>query len=362
MERYFRVATAYGHYKANLDLRIMIGQGQAYSDDPVKETLDLTQELIDHKVPGGYYDMARYIKAGYGVKQDEELALKYYRKAADMGNPEAQYLLAERFNELDDQIAREAGLQMRRCAANQGHPKAAETYAIQMQLNGEYPEAVKYFQLATKFGEESGPAFLEDGFKAPPASDNLNYLGLPKDEERSRRYGIIARVLSDYSYAHPKVPELDDIVPLPPAKLPKWDGKLKWLEEFNSNVPPEKPDEALVERMAKAKNLDPKTGRPLQSISHSSQADAAPVPGAEAAPRSVALGTLCRSGETCPQSGQWQAVWPDGAVEYIAVRRIEAGQVFPNEEVKRLNTGLARLLSTLDVRVEPVSWKLIRHA
>jgi hypothetical protein len=279
-----------------------------------------------------------------------------------MGSPEAQYLLFEKFNELDDQVARDVGFQMLKCAADQGHPKAAESYAIQMQLDGNYSEAIKYFHQATKFGEESGPSFLEEGFKAPPQDKRLYYLGLPKDEERSRRYGIISRVLSNYSYAHPKVPELDDIVPLPPAKLPPWDGKLKWLEEFNANVPPEKTDEALVERMANAKNLDPKTGRPLQSISHSSQADAAPVPGAEAAPPSVALGTLCRSGETCPQSGQWQAVWPDGAVEYIAVRRIEAGQVFPNEEVKRLNTGLARLLSTLDVRVEPVSWKLIRHA
>jgi hypothetical protein len=203
---------------------------------------------------------------------------------------------------------------------------------------------------------------LEDGFKAPPASDNLNYLGLPKDEERSRRYGIIARVLSDYSYAHPKVPELDDIVPLPPAKLPKWDGKLKWLEEFNANVPPEKPDEALVERMAKAKGLDPKTGRPLQTASQTSQAEPAPVPTqAESQPNVPSLGTQCRSGETCPQSGQWQAIWPEGALGYVAVRRIEAGQIFPDEEVRRPRTGLSKLLGKLGTRPEPVGWKLIRQ-
>ncbi|UGA40268.1 DUF6396 domain-containing protein [Chromobacterium haemolyticum] len=88
-------------------------------------------------------------------------------------------------------------------------------------------------------------------------------LGLGQDDERSRRYKIISDVLSDYSYAHPKVPELDEIVPLPPAPLPAWDGKLKWLEAFKANVAPEKPSEALMSKQAAAKGLDPKTGRPL---------------------------------------------------------------------------------------------------
>jgi hypothetical protein len=231
-----------------------------------------------------------------------------------------------------------------------------------MQTEGNYPEAVRFFHLATKFGEESGPSFLRDGFKAPSPGDRLHYLALTKDDERSKRYEAIWSILSDYSYAHPKVPELDDIVPLPPAKLPPWNGKLKWLEEFNANVPPEKPDEALIERMAKAKGLDPKTGRPLQPAGQTSQAEPATVPEQAVAQSNAPLGTLCRSGEICQQSGQWQAVWPEGALDYVAVRRIEAGQVFPSEEVKRLNTGLARLMSKLDVRVEPVSWKLIRHA
>lgn len=75
----------------------------------------------------------------------------------------------------------------------------------------------------------------------------------------------------------------------------------------------------------------------------------------------VPLGTLCRSGETCPQSGQWQAVWPVGAMDYIAVRRIELGQIFPDEEVRRPGSGLTKLLGKLDSRIEPVGWKLIRN-
>ena len=62
----------------------MLGEGTAHSEDIVKETLDLTDELIKRGIPGGYYDMGLYLERGYGMKQDKELALKYYRKSADL--------------------------------------------------------------------------------------------------------------------------------------------------------------------------------------------------------------------------------------------------------------------------------------
>ena len=52
-----------------------------------------------------------------------------------------------------------------------------------------------------------------------------DYLALKPDAERQLRYKKIARFLSGYDYLSPKVPDLDQIVPLPPAKLPKWDGQ-----------------------------------------------------------------------------------------------------------------------------------------
>ncbi len=268
MERYYRIATAYGHYKANLDLRDMIGRGTAWSADPVKETLDLTQELIDRGIPGGYYDMGRYLKAGYGVKKDEELANRYYRKAADLGNPEAQYLVGDKLTNMT--IAHPGpfaiGNEMKKCAAEQGHGKAAAEYANNLIYEGKLAEAVKFFQLATKWGDEAAPYNLQVAFGPIAESNKERYgLGLKQDDERSRRYKIISDVLSDYSYAHPSIPELDDIVPLPPAQLPSWDGKLKWLEDFKANVAPPKPSEELIEKLAKAKGLDAKTGRPLGS-------------------------------------------------------------------------------------------------
>ncbi|SOS14606.1 hypothetical protein PL963_00351 [Pseudomonas cerasi] len=91
----------------------------------------------------------------------------------------------------------------------------------------------------------------------------MYYLGQKEDLERAERYKQISRLLSRLSYANPKVPEINEIVPLPPAKLPAWDGKLKWIEEREANIPPPKPSEALIEQLAKAMVLDPKTGKPL---------------------------------------------------------------------------------------------------
>ena len=59
------------------------------------------------------------------------------------------------------------------------------------------------------------------------------FLNVPEDKERSKRYNIIWNYLTDNDYLQPKVPDLDEIVPLPPAKLPKWDGKIafqRWYE------------------------------------------------------------------------------------------------------------------------------------
>ena len=112
-----------------------------------------------------------------------------------------------------------------------------------------------------------------------------------KDLERAGRYQKIWKVLSGYSYANPKVPELNDIVPLPPAKLPAWDGKLQWLEERLANIPPEKPSPALIQQLAKAMVLDPATGKPM--------------PGSPALRDASFHGPTCSADSPCPESGYW---------------------------------------------------------
>ncbi|HID2449943.1 TPA: DUF6396 domain-containing protein [Klebsiella pneumoniae] len=152
---------------------------------------------------------------------------------------------------------------MLRCAAEQGEGDAANGLGNMLAIDGKYREAVEAFQLGVAAGDGSSARFLANGFNGPIPSDELYYLAQQPDPERARRYKVISKILSNYSYASPVIPEINDIVPLPPALLPEWDGKLKWLEEWEANIPPSAPDAALIEKLAKAKQLNPATGRPL---------------------------------------------------------------------------------------------------
>ncbi|HDZ2893294.1 TPA: sel1 repeat family protein [Klebsiella pneumoniae] len=258
--RLYRIAAENGHYKASINLQNGALRGRfALSSH---ERLRLSQQLIDAKVAAGYYFIAIYLEHGAaGLAQDPEMALRYYRKAADEGNPQAQAYVGDKLAPID--IAPDIARQMFHCAAEQGNGEAAGTLGVDLETSKQYMEAVKVFQLGVIAGDSGSAYALEQGFRGPAPTDRLYYLALEKDPERARRYEQIGAVLAKYSWAHPVVPEINDIVPLPPAPLPEWDGKLKWLEEREANIPPPEPSAALIEKLAKAKQLNPATGRPL---------------------------------------------------------------------------------------------------
>ncbi len=265
VERLYRIAAASGHDKANRNLTLMMLRGQTDAPDIIGLPLALAQDMIKRGVPAGYYDMGVLLTKGYGVKGDDASALQYMRHAADLGHPDAQYHVGELLNSLTITypIPFGIGYEMKKCAAEQGHAKAANEYAVHLQDKENYPEALKYYQMAVKAGNSTAALSLEDGFLAPPPDNRLDYLALPKDEERSQRYKILRKFLHNYSYLNPTVDDIDDIVPLPPAKLPPWDGKTRWQKAWDSGETPPLPSEDRIAELARAKGLDPATGRPL---------------------------------------------------------------------------------------------------
>ena len=350
IERLVRIATAYGHDKANLELREMLGEGTAHSQDIVKETLDLTDELIKRGIPGGYFDMGLYLERGYGLKQDKDLALKYYRKSADMGSPEGQYVVAELLAPIDN--APEVARQMRRCAAEQGHAKAGLALGINLQGKERYPEALQAFQLGAKAGEDTSASFLKKGFNGTGEKDEMYYLGQQKDEERYRRYEAISHMLFAYSYLNPKVPEIDAIVPLPPAKLPPWDGTFQWLKAHEANVPPPLPTEERIREMATAKNLDPETGRPLKQ-----KKAEAPTPAKPVAVATIPLGTVLASGTRCLQTGLWQCNTPNALGGDR--RHFSAGETLSTVLVPVARSWLQKLKRAPQNQLAETVWTLI---
>ena len=137
--------------------------------------------------------MGFYLERGYGLKQDKDLALKYYRKSADLGSPEGQYLVAELLAPIDN--APEVAVQMWRCAAEQGYAKAGLSLGIRLKNTARHDQALQAFQLGAKAGEDGAASFLTHGFDGPAVDDQLYYLGQHKDPERDRRHFVAGEML-----------------------------------------------------------------------------------------------------------------------------------------------------------------------
>ncbi|KJZ33131.1 MULTISPECIES: sel1 repeat family protein [Pseudomonas] len=339
IERLYRIAAENGHYKANINLQN--GSMRQRFQLRGAEHLRLSQQLMDAGVATGYYFVGIFLQQGSaGLKQDPEMSLRYYRKAADKGSAEAQYYVGDKLAPSD--IAPDVARQMRRCAAEQKHGRAAVALAVNLKNKGIYQEAVEVLQMGVAGGYEHAAGRLGDAFRGPSSSNKLDYLGQSEDLERADRYKKIWKILAGYSYANPKVPEINEILPLPPAKLPAWDGKLQWLEERLANAPPEKPSEALIQQLAKAKLLDPTSGRPL--------------PASPDFIREPYRKLTCNSGQACPQSGYWKA---EGIVDEI--RRFDKGEIMPTLNVRRSHSRFL-LADRITVEEENIEWILFGEA
>ncbi|MBB4822775.1 TPR repeat protein, partial [Pseudomonas alcaligenes] len=314
VERLYRIAAEHQHYKAGINL--INGAFRGHFKVRGAERLRLSQEMMEAGVASGYYFVGLFLQRGSaGLREDPELALRYYRKAADEGSALAQALVADKLAPID--IAPDIARQMRRCAAEQGHGDAATDLGVDLKYDKRFREALEAFQLGVAAGDEGSAGRLWKAFEAPPPTKTVHYLAQEKDLERAERYQTIWRILARYSYASPKVPEINEILPLPPAKLPPWDGKLQWLEERKANIPPPKPSEALISQLARDKHLDPATGRPTPESPHFVYLDSS---------------LICVSGEPCPRAGYWTAMDVDFfwiTVKGKARRHFKEGEVLP---------------------------------
>ncbi len=100
-------------------------------------------------------------------------------------------------------------------------------------------KALWYYHQGVKFGSQECASVLERAFARGPL-----YSAAPNiDPAREKRYQEISNILSLDLDA--RFPNLDKVVPLPPAELPYWDGSRKTLIDAAKGViplpPPPKP-------------------------------------------------------------------------------------------------------------------------
>ncbi len=237
----YEQAMKMGHWKAQLNLAGSYLQGVGVEQN-IEKAIQLTEDLMRKGVPAAWDNMGAYYMGGIGdLKQDATVAYAFWQKAADMGSKSAQAYLGKKLMAIDDRPPDvwgnwPVGMKMLECSFAQGSADAA--FALGGWLNGkdkslneDYERALKVLHEGVKLGSEKSAGYLSASFRQ---GDPL--VGPVADVARADRYHILADAL--FYNRDLRFPNLDKVLPLPPAELPLWDGKKETLIEAAKAVVP----------------------------------------------------------------------------------------------------------------------------
>ncbi|WP_284337055.1 DUF6396 domain-containing protein [Comamonas sp. NoAH] len=225
--RTYEQAVALGHWKAMQNVQILYYQGLTTHPAPALRVTELNEKLIALGAAIGYYNMANNLETGYGVKQDKKAALAYYRKSADLGSPDGQAYVGNKlifgFNKDD------IGKAMLECAVAQNSSLGAKNLAdYHLIVSKDLGLMLQALQKSTELGNSMAAFGLYKIFKTGN-TDISEHAPIAIDIERTNRYLAIYNTLK--RNPHVKIPEINSIVPLPPAPLPKWDGSFSFQRQ-----------------------------------------------------------------------------------------------------------------------------------
>lgn len=243
------------HWKAMLNLANSYAHGEGVIRDTERAVLIL-EKAMQLGIPAAFDVMGTYHMRGIGVKQDVSRAYAFWQLAAEMGSPSAMAYLGSKTDAIYDSPPafwgnRKIALQMLECGLNQGNADAA--FNLGGTIAGEKEEfeqdnerARLVLQEGVRLGSYMSATFLFGAF-----DDGEPLSGVGKDKSRAERYFII----SDALQRNPdlRFPNLDKILPLPPANLPMWNGDRNTLLDAAKPVlqkpdapPPPEPNPAWL--------------------------------------------------------------------------------------------------------------------
>ncbi|BDT67999.1 hypothetical protein os1_21800 [Comamonadaceae bacterium OS-1] len=221
-----------GHWKAQFNLAGLYFEGQGVPRD-VNEALRLTEDLMQKGVPAAWDNMGTYYMGGTGpLKASSTVAYAFWQRAAEMGSMSAQTYIGHKLDANHDEPPtfwgnEKVGIKMLECAFAQGSGEAAYELGSSLDSSAQlldsnaaakqYRRALEILHEGVKFGHEGCANYLFASF-----DDGDALVGHTKDPSRARRYKTLADRLFHDSYL--KLPNLDKVLPLPPAQLPKWNS------------------------------------------------------------------------------------------------------------------------------------------
>lgn len=234
------------HWKAMMNLASLYetGQGEgalAVPEDSYK-AIDIVEAAMKLGIPAAYDKMGNYHSRGMpSIRPNGSRAWAFWERAADIGNPQALTHIGKALAATYDNPEEgfwgnmPIAIKMLECAVSQGFGQAALELGV--SLSNTTPEfenlnrALQVLHEGVKFGSEKAAKYLFASF-----DDGDPIVGNLKDPSRAARY----RALGDALYRNRdlRFPNLDKVLPLPPAPLPAWDGKAQSLIDAAKAVEP----------------------------------------------------------------------------------------------------------------------------
>lgn len=197
------------------------------------------ERLMRLGLADAFYWMGELHTIGNGVKPSVDRAWAFWELAADLGSSLAQTRIAKALTfasrkQETPTLAEWANLELKtvllECAHAQGHAEAS--YLLGKHLDEDanssrrlprfktpaeqYAHALQVLHDGVKYGSESAAKYLSVSFDEGDALVGSAFI----DKDRSERYFELGNAL--YDNPDLRFPNLDRVLPLPPAKLPPW--------------------------------------------------------------------------------------------------------------------------------------------
>ncbi|MEQ5844272.1 sel1 repeat family protein (plasmid) [Paraburkholderia acidicola] len=234
------------HWKAMLNLAsLIVSKRPGVPEQDPEVAIQWVEKAMKLGIPDAYdrmgvYHLNKLVKGG-----DATSAYALFQRAADMGSPAAMAFLGDKLSGTYDDPEGDfwgnlpVAVKMLECAFAQGYgPAAYDLGFIYKRPNTVEAKAraLQVFHEGVKLGSEKCASKLSVEFNGMYLTDGTNIVG-HVDKARAQRYSKIRDVLKLYD-GRLKLPNLDKVLPLPPAPLPKWDSNVQTLIDGAKAVTP----------------------------------------------------------------------------------------------------------------------------
>lgn len=243
-----QAAAARRHWKAMLNLASFHVEGRFAPESEVL-AVNLVEGAMRIGAAAAFDRMGEYhLQGKAGLWPNSTQAFAFFQRAAQMGSPEAMVFLGVKLDVGPDYATGwtwpniPLAQRLYECAFRQGYGPAA--YHLHRMYGVPRLPTGRISGRATTETNKLALKVLHDGVKLGCADcaralfvafDETEETFVPhRDKARSQRYHMLAMAL-DFNPRR-RFPNLDKVLPLPPAELPPWDGERSSLVEAAKGV------------------------------------------------------------------------------------------------------------------------------